>query len=75
MLICLIYYEIEDNLKPWLTSYGNNNLVVDATSVAVNSSQIQQEKKYHGEHKRKQIGYNENREPQPLDNTNCRIVR
>jgi hypothetical protein len=58
-----------------LTSYRIDNLVVDATSVAVNSSQIQQENKYHSEHKRKQIGYNNNREPQPLDNANCRIVR
>jgi hypothetical protein len=57
-----------------LTSYRINNLVVDATLVAVNSSQIQKENKYHSEHKGKQIGYNNNREPQPLDNTNCRIV-
>jgi hypothetical protein len=32
--------------------------VVDATLVAVNSSRIQKEKKYHGEHRRKHIGYN-----------------
>jgi hypothetical protein len=31
-----------------LTSYRNNNLVVDAASVAVNSSRIQKENKYHG---------------------------
>jgi hypothetical protein len=49
--------------------------VVDATSVAVNSSQIQKENKCHSEHRRKQIGYNSNREPQPLDSTNCQIVR
>jgi hypothetical protein len=46
-----------------------------ATLVAVNSSQIQKENKYHSEHKRKQIGYNNNREPQPLYNTSCWIVR
>ena len=58
-----------------LTSYNDNNLVVDATSVAVNSSQIQKENKYHSEHRRKQIGNINNREPQPLDNTSCQIVR
>jgi hypothetical protein len=60
-----------------MTSYRNDNLVVDATSVAVNNSQIQQEKKYRGEHRRKQIGYNDNREPQPLDNTklpDCQVT-
>jgi hypothetical protein len=38
-----------------LTSYRNDNLVVDATSVAVNSSQIQQENKYHSEHRRNRL--------------------
>jgi hypothetical protein len=39
-----------------MTSYRDDNLVVDATSVAVNSSQIQQENKYHSEHKRNRLG-------------------
>jgi hypothetical protein len=58
-----------------VTSYRNNNLVVDATLVAVNNSRIQKENKYHSEHRRKQIGYNNNREPQPLDNTpDCQVT-
>jgi hypothetical protein len=56
-------------------NYQYNNLVVDATSVAVNSSQIQKESKYHSEHRRKHIGCNNSREPQPLDNKSCLIVR
>jgi hypothetical protein len=38
-----------------LTSYRNNNLVVDATLVAVNSSQIQKENKYHSEHRENRL--------------------
>ena len=38
-----------------MTSYSDDNLVVDATSVAVNSSQIQQENKYHSEHRRNRL--------------------
>jgi hypothetical protein len=38
-----------------LTSYRNGNLVVDATSVAVHSSRIQKENKYHSEHRQNRL--------------------
>jgi hypothetical protein len=75
LLPCTIQLTKQCASTECLTSYRNNNLVVDATAVAVNSSWIQKENKYHSEHGRKQIGYNNNREPQPLDNTSCQIVR
>jgi hypothetical protein len=44
-----------DSKDTYLTSYSDNNLVVDATAVAVNDPQIQQENKYQCGHKRKQM--------------------
>jgi hypothetical protein len=44
-----------------LTSYNDNNLVVDAVAVAVKDPQIQQEKKYQCGHKRKQMIKQNNR--------------